>query len=172
MLEALPLEQARETREVAVVGVDRYGVDVLATIGSGTTTLRAGFPEPVRHGHDVVRALCGLFRCPCGGGRPSVGGYLRPEQAGIVDECRRTGVLNGEREAAAIVTLATLFGRRGGSICSVADNIVTGASFVAGAGHKATVEIALEGVAILDRMDQAAARAGSDVWLPSMGGIA
>lgn len=72
VLDTLPAEQARETREVAVVGVDRYGVDVLATIGSGTTTLRAGFPEPVRHGHDVVRALCGLFRCPCGGGRPSV----------------------------------------------------------------------------------------------------
>lgn len=67
VLDALPAEQARETREVAVVGVDRYGLDVLATIGSGTTTLRAGFPEPVRHEHDVVRALCGLFGCPCGG---------------------------------------------------------------------------------------------------------
>jgi hypothetical protein len=72
VLDALPAEQARETREVAVIGVDRYGLDVLATVGSGTMTLRAGFPEPVRHEHDVVRALCGLFRCPCGGaGRAS-----------------------------------------------------------------------------------------------------
>ena len=65
VLDALPPEQARETREVAVVGVDRYGLDVLVTVGSGTTTLRAPFAEPVRHGHDVVRALCGLFGCPC-----------------------------------------------------------------------------------------------------------
>jgi hypothetical protein len=67
VLGALPLERARETREVAVVGVDRYGLDVLATVGSATTTLRASFPEPVRHGHDVTRALCGLFGCPCAG---------------------------------------------------------------------------------------------------------
>jgi uridine phosphorylase len=105
----------------------------------------------------------------CGGGRPSVRGYLRPEQTLIVDECRRTGVLNGEREASAIVTLATLFGRRGGSICSVADNIATGETFVAGAGHAAAVDVALEGIAILHRMDLAARNAGSEHWLPSMG---
>jgi uridine phosphorylase len=47
------------------------------------------------------------------GGRPSVRGYLRPENLNAVDECRRTGVLNGEREASAIVTMATLFGSVG-----------------------------------------------------------
>lgn len=108
----------------------------------------------------------------CGGGRPSVRGFLRPDQTQIVDECRRTGVLNGEREAAAIVTLATLFGRRGGSICSVADNIATGAAFVAGAGHAAAIAVALDGVARLDRMDRARVAAGADHWLPSMGGLA
>lgn len=65
VLEALPPEQARETREVAVVGVDRYGLDVLVTVGAGTTTLRARFREPVHHEHDVARALCGLFGRPC-----------------------------------------------------------------------------------------------------------
>jgi uridine phosphorylase len=105
----------------------------------------------------------------CGGGRLSVRGYLRHEQTLIVDECRRTGVLNGEREAAAIVTLATLFGCRGGSVCSVADNIATGEGFVAGAGHNSAMDIALEGVAILHRMDLAARASGSDHWLPSMG---
>ena len=61
-----------------------------------------------------------------GCGRPSVGGYLQPwniSKPGIYD---RAGVLNGDRESAAIVTLSSLFGRRGGSVCSVADNIVTG----------------------------------------------
>jgi hypothetical protein len=67
VLGELPEAQARETREVAVVGADRYGLDVLVTIGGGTTTLRATFDEPVRGEHDVVRALCRLFGCPCGG---------------------------------------------------------------------------------------------------------
>jgi len=53
------------------------------------------------------------------GGRPGVGGYLQPRHTTIVDDCVRAGVLNGDRESAAIVTLASLFGRRGGSICSV-----------------------------------------------------
>lgn len=104
----------------------------------------------------------------CGAGRPSVGGFLRPEQTRIVDECRRSGVLNGEREASTIVTMATLFGRRGGACCSVADNIVTGEAFQAGAGHRAAVDVALEGISILGRMDRARARLGVDQWLPSL----
>ena len=67
VLAALPLEQARETREVAVVGVDRYGLDVLCTVGSGTTVLRAAFTEPVRADHELPAALCALFACPCAG---------------------------------------------------------------------------------------------------------
>lgn len=102
-------------------------------------------------------------------GRPSVRGYLRPENVNAVDDCRRFGILNGEREASAIVTLATLFGKRGGSVCSVADNIATGEQFVAGAGHAAAMDIALEGVAILAGMDRARDRHGAEYWLPHMG---
>ena len=58
----------------------------------------------------------------CGVGRPSVGGYMQPEHLEVIDYYRRAGVLNGDRESAALVTLPLLFGRRGGSICSVADN--------------------------------------------------
>ena len=68
VLGTLPLEQARETREVAVVGVDRYGLDVLCTVGTGTTLLRAAFTEPVRSEEALPAALCALFGCPCGGG--------------------------------------------------------------------------------------------------------
>lgn len=103
------------------------------------------------------------------GGRPGVGGYLQPWHTTVVDDWTRTGVLNGDRESAAIVTLAGLFGRRGGSICSVADNISTGAAFVPGAGHSAAIDVALEGLALLHRMDTAAARAGSPTWLPCLG---
>jgi uridine phosphorylase len=103
------------------------------------------------------------------GGRPSVKGYLRPHQTQAVDDCRRFGILNGEREASAIVTLATLFGKRGGSVCSVADNIATGEVFTAGAGHLACIDVALEGMAVLARMDAARKAAGLPYWLPSMG---
>ncbi|WP_208948485.1 nucleoside phosphorylase [Segnochrobactrum spirostomi] len=103
------------------------------------------------------------------GGRPSVRGYLRPHQTEVVDDCRRFGILNSDREAAAIVTLATLFGRRGGSVCSVADNIATGEPFVAGAGHAAAIAVALEGVAVLAGMDRAKARQQATRWLPHMG---
>ena len=60
-------------------------------------------------------------------------------------------MLNGDRESAAIVTLSALFGRRGGSICSVADNLCTGEKFEAGGGHEFAIDIALEGCAVLNR---------------------
>ncbi len=103
-----------------------------------------------------------------GGGRPSVGGYMQPwniEKVGIYE---RAGILNGDRESAAIVTLASLFGRRGGSVCSVADNIVTGEKFTAGAGHNIAIDIALEGCSILHRMDQEKKSAGKQNWFSQM----
>lgn len=105
-----------------------------------------------------------------GGGRPSVGGYLQPwntERPGIYN---RAGVLNGDRESAAIVTLATLFGRRGGSICSVADNLVTGKKFQAGIGHDNAIEIALEACVRLARMDGEKRAGGTRHWHPGLGG--
>jgi uridine phosphorylase len=104
----------------------------------------------------------------CGAGRPSVGGFLRPHQTLVIDESRRSGVLNGEREASIIVTMATLFGRRGGACCSVADNIATGQPFAAGAGHVTAVDVALEGIAVLHQMDLARANCNSSHWLPSL----
>lgn len=89
-----------------------------------------------------------------GGGRPGVGGYMQPWNIEIAGVYNRAGVLNGDRESAAIVTLSALFGRRGGSICSVADNLCTGERFEAGSGHDFAIEIALEGCALLDRMDK------------------
>ncbi len=102
-----------------------------------------------------------------GAGRPGVGGYLQPWNVEMLETYNRAGVLNGDRESAAVVTLSALFGFRGGSVCSVADNVVTGKSFSHGAGHDDAISIALKGCAILDRMDRK--RAGSRYWLPAMG---
>jgi uridine phosphorylase len=103
-----------------------------------------------------------------GGGRPSVGGYLQPRHTEVVDYYARAGVLNGDRESAAVVTLAALFGKRGGSVCSVADNIVTGEKFEAGAGHNHAIRVGLRGLAILHQMDEEKKRAGQDFWTPSL----
>jgi len=100
------------------------------------------------------------------GGRPGVGGYLQPRHTTVVDEWTRAGVLNGDRESSAIVTLAGLFGRRGGALCSVADNISTGEAFVPGVGHASAIDVALQGLAVLQRLDTAADAAGLPMWLP------
>ncbi|MGI6069215.1 MAG: nucleoside phosphorylase [Blautia sp.] len=103
-----------------------------------------------------------------GGGRPSVGGYMQPWNIEIAGIYNRAGVLNGDRESASIVTLSALFGRRGGSICSVADNLCTGETFQAGGGHSYAIDIALEGCAILNRMDKQKEAAGKKCWYPSI----
>ena len=91
----------------------------------------------------------------CGVGRPSVGGYFQPWHGDILETWARAGVLNGDRESAAIVTLAALFGKRGGSVCSVADNVIAGKAFVAGAGHASGMDIALAGLVELAALDAA-----------------
>jgi uridine phosphorylase len=105
-----------------------------------------------------------------GCGRPGVGGYLQPwniDKPGIYN---RAGVLNGDRESAAIVTLSSLFGRRGGSVCSVADNIITGEQFTAGLGHDYAIRIALEGCAVLQQMDTQKVSEGKRYWYPNLAG--
>lgn len=103
-----------------------------------------------------------------GGGRPGVGGYMQPWNIEIAGIYNRAGILNGDRESAAIVTLSALFGRRGGSICSVADNLCTGETFKAGGGHNYAIDIALEGCAVLNRMDQQKKTAKKKNWYPQL----
>jgi uridine phosphorylase len=91
-----------------------------------------------------------------GVGRPGVGGYFQPWHGDILETWARAGVLNGDRESAAIVTLAALFGKRGGSVCSVADNVIAGKEFIAGAGHASGMDIALEGLVELAALDSEA----------------
>lgn len=101
-----------------------------------------------------------------GGGRPGVGGYMQPwnvEHAGIYN---RAGCLNGDRESSAIITLASLFGRRGGSICSVSDNMCTGKKFQEGIGHADSMGMVLEGLANLHRMDEE--KGDKPYWYPAI----
>ena len=102
-----------------------------------------------------------------GCGRPAVGGYLQPWNLDVLGIYNRAGVLNGDRESAAVVTLSALFDRRGGSVCSVSDNAVTGEKFQEGVAKNIEIDIALEGCAILQQMD--AVKGGSPYWHPGIG---
>ena len=101
-----------------------------------------------------------------GCGRPAVGGYLQPWNLDVLGIYNRANVLNGDRESAAVVTLSALFGRRGGSVCSVTDNVVTGERFQAGVAKNIEIDIALEACALLERMDRA--KGGKTYWHPEM----
>ena len=93
---------------------------------------------------------------------------MQPWNIEIAGIYNRAGILNGDRESAAIVTLSALFGRRGGSICSVADNLCTGEKFEAGGGHNYAIDIALEGCAVLNKMDQKKRELGKNNWFPEI----
>jgi uridine phosphorylase len=122
-------------------------------VAMSRAAVRLGLP----HRRGVTRSSDSDF---CGVGRPSVGGYFQPWHADILETWARAGVLNGDRESSAVITLAALFGKRGGSVCSVADNVIAGREFVAGAGHSAGIDIALEGLVELAALDSAAPGAG------------
>lgn len=105
----------------------------------------------------------------CGWGKPAVGGYIQPEHLEIIDYYNRAGVLCADRETAAAIFLPQLFGRRGGSIVSIGDNVVGREPFQLGKGHQAAVEIGLKGIAILNRMDAMKKKHNRRYWTPSLG---
>jgi uridine phosphorylase len=108
--------------------------------------------ETVKHPYHVgVTVSCDSDYV--GGGRPGVGGYLQPRNMEHAAVYNRAGCLNGDRESSAIITLSALFGRRGGSVCSVSDNMCSGARFTEGIGHNYALDVVLEGCANLHRMD-------------------
>lgn len=104
-----------------------------------------------------VEYWCGITRSTDSdfvqSGRPAAGGFLPIQHRDTLDLWMRSGVLNGDRESSTIVTLANLYEKRAGSICSVADNIVTGEKFQAGRGHVDAMLVALEGIVFLSKYD-------------------
>lgn len=89
----------------------------------------------------------------CGWGKPGPGGYLQDDHKQIIDYWSRAGVLNTDREASAILTLCSLYGRRGGAVCSVGDNVVTGDLHKSGSGQTAAIKVGLSALARLFRED-------------------
>ncbi len=60
-----------------------------------------------------------------GQSRPALGGYMPSFKERMLEDMQKAGVMNFEMEAAALFTLANLFGKRAGAVCFVIANRVT-----------------------------------------------
>ncbi|HBT48515.1 MAG: Phosphorylase family [Caldanaerobacter subterraneus] len=102
----------------------------------------------------------------CGEGR-AVKGYIQPEHERIPEYWHRANVKNVEREASLILTLCNLFKKRGGAVCTVVDNELTGELGV-GAGKENSIRTALEGLRILSEWDYIKQKEGKKYVYPAL----
>ncbi len=102
----------------------------------------------------------------CGQGR-AVMGYLPHTQEPVVEYWVNAGILNVERETAAILTLSELFGARGGAVNTICNSSVTKNVGVT-QGVDDAIKVTLEGLALLARRDKAKEKAGLKYWVPSL----
>ncbi|WP_436910771.1 nucleoside phosphorylase [Halosimplex marinum] len=102
-----------------------------------------------------------------GQGRPGFQGFEAAGSDELVENLREANVLNFEMEAAAILTLANLYGLRAGAVCTVYANRVTGEFRTE--GERKAAKVASEAVSVLAEMDDAAEAAGVDRWHPGLG---
>jgi uridine phosphorylase len=97
-----------------------------------------------------------------GQGRPGLGGFRAAGSDRLVEDLRAANVVNIEMEAAALLTLGSLYGLRTGAVCTVYANRTTGEFRTA--GESAAAETASLAVALLRRMDEVKRAAGADRW--------
>ena len=101
-----------------------------------------------------------------GQGRPGFEGFEAAGSDDLVENLRAARVLNFEMEAAAILTLANLYGLRAGAVCAVYANRVTGEFRTE--GERKAAKVASEAVSVLAEMDAAAEKADTDRWHPGL----
>lgn len=101
-------------------------------------------------------------------GRPSVHNYFQPRHAEILDYYHRAGVLYTDRESAAIVGLCSLLGYRGGAVCAVTNNLLTGEVSGEEEAQERVLEVALEGICLLAQMDGTKRGRSREYWFPEL----
>jgi len=97
-----------------------------------------------------------------GQGRPGFDGYEAPGSDELVETLRNANVTNIEMEAAAILTLASIYDLRAGAVCAVYANRQTGAFRTEGDARAA--ETATLAVGLLARMDERKREVGVSTW--------
>lgn len=102
----------------------------------------------------------------CGQARPGFKGYWQSWIDGLIPDLRAANVINFEMEAAALFTLANLFGLRAGAVCAVFTNRITDEFDVA--GEEEAGKTASEAVKILHEWDKAREEKGKKYWFPAL----
>ena len=97
-----------------------------------------------------------------GQGRPGFDGFEAAGSDELVATLQDANVKNIEMEASAILTIASVYGLRAGSVCSVYANRTTGEFRTEGESRAA--ETASLAVTLLARMDEVKREAGADRW--------
>ena len=168
-------------REEAAVGDLVITTGAVRQEGTSTEYVREDYPASADHrvvgalvtaaerlGYDYhlgVTASTDSFYA--GQGRPGFEGFEAADSTDLVDHLREANVLNVEMEAAAILTLANLYGLRAGAVCTVYANRVTGEFRTE--GERKAARVASEAVSVLAEMDERAAEAGVESWYPGLG---
>jgi len=101
-----------------------------------------------------------------GQAREGFGGFEAAGSQERLENLQEAGVTNIEMEAATILTLTTLYGLRGGSVCTVYADRTSGEFRTEGESEAA--ETASKAVSILGEMDRLKAEAGVDHWHPGL----
>jgi len=117
----------------------------------------------VRYHVGITRSNDAIY---CGEGRP-IAGYIQKEHEGIPEYWYRARVLNVEREASLILTLCNIFGKRGGAVCTVVDNELTGELGV-GVGKEESIKVAIEGIRILAKWDSIKEKKKKTYFFPAL----
>jgi len=102
----------------------------------------------------------------CGQGRPGFKGYWQSWIDDLIPDLSAANVYNFEMEAAAVFTLANLFGLRAGAVCAVFANRTTDEFEVA--GEEEAGKTASEAVKILHEWDEAREKKGKKYWFPAL----
>ncbi|WP_089818157.1 nucleoside phosphorylase [Halomicrobium zhouii] len=114
-------------------------------------------------GYDYhLGVTCSTDSFYAGQSRPGFDGFEARDSDEKIDELRQAGVLNFEMEAAAILTLASIYGLRAGAVCTVYANRVTGEFRTE--GERKAAKTASLAVKYLAEMDGAVEDADASRW--------
>jgi len=114
-------------------------------------------------GYDYhLGVTCSTDSFYAGQSRPGFDGFEARDSDEKIEELRQAGVLNFEMEAAAILTLASIYGLRAGAVCTVYANRVTGEFRTE--GERKAAKTASLAVKYLAEMDDAVEESGADRW--------
>jgi uridine phosphorylase len=104
-----------------------------------------------------------------GQARRGFNGYEAPGIEDMLEQLRASNVKKIEMEASAVLTLANLYGLRGGAVCTVFADRTTGEFRTEGEARAA--ETASLAAAILESMDERVTESDADRWHPGLGPI-